>query len=165
MAASDQFLSLMHEWAGVFMRNSMRHFLLFAKEKGVSMPQIGALFRIRRGDCSVSDISGELSISNAAASQMLESLVQQDFVRRSEDPNDRRAKQIVLTDKGRKLLLEGIHARQAWMRHLVHNLTPQEQTQIASALKILVEKANQLEKKNTTDAGSADHHERTVHKE
>jgi DNA-binding MarR family transcriptional regulator len=165
MAASEQFLTALHEWGGVFMRNSMSHFLLFSKEKGVSMPQIGALFRIRRGDCSVSDISGELNVTNAAASQMLESLVQQDFVRRSEDPNDRRAKQIVLTEKGRKILLDGIHARQAWMHHLAQHLTPQEQTQIASALKILVEKANQLEKKNQSDGGCANHRERTAHKE
>jgi DNA-binding MarR family transcriptional regulator len=165
MTASEQFLAAMHEWAGVFMRNSMRNFLLFAKEKGISMPQIGALFRIRKGDCSVSDISGELSISNAAASQMLESLVQQDFIRRSEDPHDRRAKQIVLTEKGRKILLEGIHARQAWMHQVVNHLTSQEQTQIASALKILVEKTSQLEKKNGAEGSGTDHRERTIHKE
>jgi DNA-binding MarR family transcriptional regulator len=156
MTASNQFLSLMHEWTGVFMRHSMRNFLLFSKEKGISMPQIGALYRIRKGECSVSDISGELSITNAAASQMLESLVQQDFIRRSEDPHDRRAKQIVLTDKGRKILLEGVHARQAWMHHLVHHLTPQEQAQITSALRILVGKANELEKKYQA-AGDSEH--------
>ena len=165
MTESEQFLAAMHEWAGVFMRNSMSNILLFSKEKGVSIPQIGALFRIRRGDCSVSDISGELNVTNAAASQMLESLVQQDFIHRSEDPNDRRAKQLVLTDKGRKLLLDGIHARQGWMHHLVQHLTPQEQAQITSALKILVEKSNQLEKKNGNTTGSADHRERTIHKE
>ena len=148
MAASEQFLAALHEWAGVFMRNSMRNFLLFSKEKGVSMPQIGALFRIRRGDCSVSDISGELTITNAAASQMLESLVQQEYVRRTEDPKDRRAKQLVLTDKGRKILLEGIQARQAWMHHLGHHLTPQEQMQVTSALNILVGKTKELEKEN-----------------
>jgi DNA-binding MarR family transcriptional regulator len=165
MRASEQYLSAMHEWAGVFMRNSIRNFLLFAKEKGISMPQIGALFRIRKGECSVSDISSELSISNAAASQMLDSLVAQDFIRRSEDPHDRRAKQIVLTEKGRKLLLEGLQARQLWMHDLVHHLTPQEQTQIASALKILVEKTNQLEKEIGVGAGNAPYSERTTHKE
>jgi DNA-binding MarR family transcriptional regulator len=151
MAASEQFLAAMHEWTGVFMRNSMRHFLLYSKEKGVSMPQIGALFRIRRGDCSVSDISGELSISNAAASQMLESLVQQDYVRRSEDPNDRRAKQLVLTEKGRKILLDGIRARQGWMHDVVHLLSPQEQTQVAAALRLLTEKTGEIEKNGRSD--------------
>jgi len=146
MTASDHFLAAMQEWAGVFMRNSMRNCLLFAREKGVSMPQIGALFRIRRGDCSVSDISGELNITNAAASQMLETLVQQEFIRRTEDPNDRRAKKLVLTEKGRKLLLDGIRARQGWIIHVVDLLTPQEQAQITAALRLLAEKTGEYEK-------------------
>jgi len=148
MPASDQFLSVLHEWTGVFMRNSMHNFLLFSKEKGVSMPQIGALFQIRRkGVCSVSDIGDELGVTSAAASQMIENLVHLDLIRRSEDPQDRRAKQLVLTEKGRKILQESIHARQAWLSALVGLLTSQEQTQVTSALKILVEKADRLELK------------------
>jgi DNA-binding MarR family transcriptional regulator len=148
MAGSDQFLDALHEWTGVSMRNSMHDFLRFSREKGVSLSQIGALFRIRRGGCNVSDISGELNITAAAASQMLDGLVQQDFIRRSEDPNDRRVRQIVLTEKGRKILLESIHARQRWMHRLVNLLNGQEQSQVASALTLLVEKAKQLEQKD-----------------
>jgi DNA-binding MarR family transcriptional regulator len=152
MTASEQCQNAMHEWVGVFMRSSMRDFLRFSRERGVSVQQIGALFRIRRGECSVSDISGELNVSAAAASQMLESLVQQDFIRRSEDPNDRRAKQIVLTEKGRKILAEGIRARQVWMHHLVRLLSPQEQLQVSAALKLLVDKSIALEKKDRPPA-------------
>jgi DNA-binding MarR family transcriptional regulator len=146
MTTSGQCQDAMHEWVAVFMRSSMRDFLRFSKERGVSMQQIGALFRIRRGKCSVSDISGELNITAAAASQMLDSLVQQDFITRSEDPSDRRAKQIVLTEKGRKILTEGIRARHGWMHQLVRLLSPQEQQQIAAALKLLAEKTAELEK-------------------
>jgi DNA-binding MarR family transcriptional regulator len=148
MAGSDKFLEALHEWTGISMRNSMHDFLRFSREKGMSLSQIGALFRIRRGGCSVSDISGELGITAAAASQMLDSLAQQDFIRRSEDPNDRRVRQIVLTEKGRKVLLESIHTRQRWMHSLVNQLNGQEQLQVASALELLVEKAKQLEKKD-----------------
>ena len=38
MAVSDQFESVLHEWIGVFMRNSMRHFLQFAKARKLSLP-------------------------------------------------------------------------------------------------------------------------------
>jgi DNA-binding MarR family transcriptional regulator len=165
MSASGQFLESLHEFSGMFMRNSMRNFLHFAKERGISMPQIGALFRIRKAPCTVSDISAELRITNAAASQMLEGLVQQELIRRSEDPDDRRAKQLVLTEKGRKILQDGIQARQGWMHHLVDQLTPQEQQQITAALKLLVEKTSQLEKKKGIDADCPDHRERTTHKE
>jgi DNA-binding MarR family transcriptional regulator len=166
MPASDQIQAVLHEWTGVFMRNSMHNFLLFSKEKGVSIPQIGALFQIRRkGVCSVSDIGDELGVTNAAASQMIENLVNLDLIRRSEDPQDRRVKQLVLTEKGRKVLQESIHARQAWLSGLSALLTSQEQIQVVSALKILVEKANKLEKTSQVDAGSTDHRDRTIHKE
>jgi len=147
MAPSEQLPSVLHDWTALFMRNSVRNFLHFSREKGVSMPQIGALFQIRRrGVCSVSDIGGELQITPAAASQMLETLVHLELVRRTEDPNDRRAKQIVLTEKGRKLLQESIHARQGWLHQLMQTLSPREQEQVVAGLKILVEKAGRLEK-------------------
>ncbi|MBN1440849.1 MAG: winged helix DNA-binding protein [Anaerolineales bacterium] len=146
MTLGEQCLDLLHEWTGVSMRNSMRTMLRFSREKGVSMQQIGALFRIRRGECSVRDISSELSVTAAAASQLLEGLVQQDLIRRAEDPNDRRVKQIALTDKGRRILAEGIQARQDWLRRLVQRLSPQEQVQAAAALKLLLANAASLER-------------------
>jgi DNA-binding MarR family transcriptional regulator len=149
MAASDSFPSALHEWIGVFMRNSMRHFLLFAKAKKLSMPQIGALFQIRRmGVCSVSDIGGELGITKAAASQLLEGLVKENLVRRSEDPNDRRTKQITLTEKGRRLLRESVVARQSWLIRMQNRLSERERSQVASALRVLTEAAGRIDPKH-----------------
>jgi DNA-binding MarR family transcriptional regulator len=147
MPPSDPFITTLHEWIGIFMRRSMRNFLLYSKEKGFSMSQIGALFHLHRmGACGVSDIGDDLGVTNAAASQMLERLVQQQMITRSEDPNDRRFKQIVLTDKGRQVLQESIHARQGWLEDLARALSPGEQEQVVAALHILIEKASQLEK-------------------
>jgi DNA-binding MarR family transcriptional regulator len=110
------------------------------------MSQIGALFRIHhRGDSAVSGIGEELGISNAAASQMLDRLVQQGLILRSENPSDRRMKQIVLTDKGRQVLQESIAARQGWFVTLSETLSDSEQEQVIRALNILIEKASQLE--------------------
>ena len=149
MAASDQFDSVLHEWIGVFMRNSIRHFLQFAKARKLSMPQVGALFQVRRmGVCSVSEIGGELGITKAAASQLLEGLVKEDLVRRSEDPNDRRAKRIVLTEKGLRVLRASVHARQSWLTRLGGRLSERERSQVAAALRILVERAGQIEQQN-----------------
>jgi DNA-binding MarR family transcriptional regulator len=76
---------------------------------------------------------------------MLERLVQQALILRSEDPNDRRMKQLVLTDKGRQVLHESIQARQAWMENLAQQLSAAEQEQVVSALNILISKAGQVE--------------------
>ena len=83
------------------MHHSMHGFVTYAKGQNLSLHQFGALFHIHRsGGCAVSDISDDLGITTAAVSQMLERLVQSGLIARSEDPNDRRAKRIDLTEAG-----------------------------------------------------------------
>ena len=114
MQSADPFVNTLGEWIEVFMRRSMHNFICYSKEKGLSMSQIGALFHIFRDKSSVSEISDNLGVTSAAASQMLERLVQQGLILRKEDPNDRRVRQIVLTDKGHQILQESIAVRQGW---------------------------------------------------
>jgi DNA-binding MarR family transcriptional regulator len=141
MPQADLFIDTMQNWIDVFMRRSMRNFIRFSRESGLSMSQIGALYHIhRRGSSPVSDLGEHLGVTSAAASQMLERLVQQGIILRSEDPHDRRGKQIVLTEKGHQILLESIHARQGWLVDLADELSAGEKEQISAALKILIEK-------------------------
>ncbi len=139
-------VAVFQEWIDLFMRRSMREFIRYAKRSGLSMSQIGALFHIHRaGDCGVSDLGDVLGITSAAASQMLERLVQQGLAVRAESPHDRRARKITLTDKGCQVLQESIHARQGWLDDLPGLLSPAEQEQIVAALTLLIKKAKQLD--------------------
>ena len=109
------------------------------------MSQLGALFHIHRmGSSGVTDLGEKLGVTSAAASQMLERLVQQDLILRSEDPSDRRAKQIVLTDKGLQVLQESMRTRQNWVYDLAEALSDSEKETIEAALNTLVDKANHL---------------------
>jgi DNA-binding MarR family transcriptional regulator len=94
-----------------------------------------------RGGCGVSDIGSELGVTNSAASQMLERLVQLKLVTRTEDPSDRRVKLIVLTDKGRQILQEGSLAGRSWLEDLARTMTAEEQEQVQKAVLVLIEKA------------------------
>jgi MarR family transcriptional regulator, organic hydroperoxide resistance regulator len=145
MQPTDPFSSTLHKWVEIFMRRSMRSFMLFSKENNLSMSQIGALFHIYRGASGVSDIGDDLGITSAAASQMLEQLVRLELILRSENQRDRRVKQLVLTDKGRQVLQDSLHARQGWLDDLGKDLSPAEKEQVIAALQILIEKANQQE--------------------
>ena len=127
------------------MRRSMRSMILYMKENDLSMSQVGALFQIHHGRSNVSDLGEGLGISIAAASQMLERLVQQGLIVRSEDPDDRRVKKLVLTDKGCRVMQESVRARQEWLAELVSSLAPAEKERIAAALQIMIERVNQLE--------------------
>lgn len=146
MPETDPFVATLWEWTELIMHGSMTNFVAFAKSSGISMSQFGALFRIRREDSrGVSEIGDELGVTSAAASQMLERLVQEELITRTEDPRDRRVKRLVLTEKGHDLLHRGIHARQEWMKVLADTLTPAEREQIDAALRILITKARTIQ--------------------
>ena len=146
MQSADPFVNTLGKWIEIFMRRSMHNFISYSKEKGLSMSQLGALLHLfRGGSCSVSDIGDNLGVTNAAASQMLERLVQQGLILRKEDPEDRRVKQVVLTNKGREILQESIAARQVWLESLGQTLSETEREQITAALEVLIEKASRLE--------------------
>ncbi len=147
MQDSNIMVGALRAWMEVFMRHSMRDFILYSKTNALSMSQLGALVYLhRKGASGVSDIGDELGVTSAAASQLLDRLVQQGLIQRSEDPRDRRVKQIVLTEKGRRILEESIQARQLWLNDLARLLTEAEQAQVTGALHILIEKASQLDK-------------------
>jgi len=139
------FVSTFLSWIELFMHRSMHGFLRYARERGLSMSQIATLFQLSQHDClAVSEIGDGLGVSNAAASQLLDRLVQQELITRTENPQDRREKQLILTEKGHNILLESARTREAWLESLAARLTPEEQEKVAEALEILIEKMNQL---------------------
>jgi DNA-binding MarR family transcriptional regulator len=136
----------MQEAFGIFRQRLMGNLFVFTKERGLTIAQFGALLHIyHKGGCGVSDIGSELGVTNSAASQMLERLVQLKLIIRSEDPSDRRVKQIVLTDKGRQILQEGNLTNKNWLEDLAKNMTTEEQEQVRKSLVILIEKAKRQE--------------------
>lgn len=129
----------------VSMRHSMRNMLRYARESGLSMTNLGAIIHIHRiGSCGVTELGDHLGVTSAAASQMLERLVQQELILRTEDPDDRRVKQIVLTEKGHRILEEGIRARQGWLNDLAQTLSESEKENIMVGLNVLIDKLNHL---------------------
>jgi DNA-binding MarR family transcriptional regulator len=141
----DPFVVKLREWIEVSMRSSMRHLIRYARENGLSMSHLGALFHINHiGSCGVTDLGDHLGVTSAAASQMLDRLVQQELILRNEDPNDRRVKQIILTSKGQRILDESIHAREGWLEDLAQTLTDNEKETVMEGMNILIDKVNHL---------------------
>ena len=152
MPNAEPVVPLLQEWIGAFMRRSMRSLILFLKENDLSMTQLGALFQIKQGKSNVSDLGEWLGISIAAASQMLERLVQQELVLRSEDLQDRRAKHLILTDKGCRILEKTIQARRDWLKELVSTLSVGEKEQIATAVRVLIDRTNLLDQHSESES-------------
>lgn len=146
MTISEQFNQVLRDWSETFMRRSMHDFVQFSKDSGLSMTQINTLFRLHHaGMCGVTEVGDHLGVTNAAASQMVDRLVQQGLIERAEDPSDRRVKQLSLTTKGQRLVLDSIEARRCWMEQLTDLLNADELEQIIQALTILTRTARSLE--------------------
>lgn len=143
---SVQFTQAIRTWMDVFMHRSMRGWGLFAKSTGLSMPQFSILMQLHyKGACGMSEISERFEVSPAAASQLVDKLVQSGYIQREEDPNDRRAKLLNLTDKGRELIRQGIDERYRWVEELAGKLTAEERVQVSEALNIMTRAAQELE--------------------
>ncbi len=145
MHGDNLFVDRLHEWFEILRRTMMGNFFAYARDNGLTMPQFGAMFRIyHSGACGVSDIGKDLGVTNSAASQMLERLVQLKLITRTEDPTDRRVKQIVLTEKGQQILQQTTTMYHTWMEDLAQAMTEDEQRKVEEGLTILIEKANQV---------------------
>jgi DNA-binding MarR family transcriptional regulator len=145
MQAADPLVATLQKWIEVSMHRSIRNFICYARESGLSMSQLGALFHIHhKGSRGVTDLGDHLGVTSAAASQMLDRLVQQDLILRSEDPDDRRVKRILLTDKGLQVLQQSIRARQVWLYDLAETLSDSEKEAVITALDTLIDRANHL---------------------
>ncbi len=146
MTNSVQFTRSIRSWMDIFMHRSMRGWGRYAKSTGLSMHQVSLMMQLNyRGACGMSEISGRFDVTPAAASQLVDKLVQSGYIQREEDPNDRRAKLLNLTDKGRELIRQGIEERYRWVDQLAEKLNDEERVQISEALDIMRRAAEELE--------------------
>ena len=146
MTKPTQFSKTLRAWMDVFMHRSMHGWGHFAKSTGLSMPQSSILMQLHyRGTCSVSDISDRFDFSAAAASQLVDKLVHADYLERTEDPTDRRAKLLTLSDKGKELINHGTEERYRWMDDLASTLSVEDQKKVSEALVLLTNAAKQME--------------------
>lgn len=146
MVSTPQLIQTIRHFMDFAMHHSMRERAHFAKATGLSMPQFGILMQLHyRHNCGVSDLSERFDITNAAASQLVDKLVQSGLIQRAEDPNDRRAKLLNLTDKGRDLIQQGLEGRYRWVDQVAGKLTAEDREKVREALKIMTQAAEELE--------------------
>jgi DNA-binding MarR family transcriptional regulator len=146
MSPTKTITEVIQEWSEVFMHRSGREFRHFMDSSGLSFSQVNVLMRLFHGAiCGVSGIGEEMGVSNPAASQAVERLVQMGMIERTEDPDDRRSKRLVLTEKGRAMVESGIKDRSQWIKDLAVTLTKDQQQTVISALTILTDMARKNE--------------------
>ncbi len=146
MISSPQLIQTIRRFMDIAMHHSIRERSHVVKTTGLSMPQFSILMQLHyRGVCGMSEVSERFEITPAAASQLVDKLVQSGLIRREEDPHDRRAKCLNLTEKGRELIQQSIEERYRWVDQVAEKLTAEERIQVSDALNIMTRAAQELE--------------------
>jgi len=129
-----------HQQFETFMQRSLRGIMGSMKQDGLSMPQIYTLMYLyHEGEVRISDIGVLMDVGKAAASQLVERLVQQDLVERVEDESDRRAKKIRLLPKSLRLIEKGLQVQRRQMGELMMQLSPEQMAVVQAAFKHLID--------------------------
>ncbi len=145
MESKDLFLSTLQTWMETAMHRSIHAFIRRNRETALSLSQVSTLFRLyHHGPSSVNELAEHLGISVPAVSQLLDNLVNSGLILRTEDPTDRRAKLIALTDKGALTVEESMHARHAWLEDLANQFTAAEKETLLPMLHLLNQRTQVL---------------------
>jgi len=130
---------LCRRWTDVVLRRTFHNVGHFVRSTGLSMSQHSLLGILRHGDgCGVREIAKRMGITSAAASQLVDRLVQGGLVDRTEDPRDRRARRVRLSKQGQAFIDEMVERRFGWLPDLVDGLTAEEREAVEAALPALI---------------------------
>jgi DNA-binding MarR family transcriptional regulator len=125
----------------------IQDFMESMRKTGLSAPQIHAVLHIyhsQNGECGLSEISGLTNSSEAAASQLVERLVQQGLVERKEDSQDRRNKKLRLTGVCLKLIQNGITSNH-FLTDLMTSMTAKQRETVHAAFGYLAQAGQRIQ--------------------
>jgi DNA-binding MarR family transcriptional regulator len=132
--------NLLAELTALLHRRSAGDTHALLNEAGLTMGQLVTLFVLEMaGEHSVGALAQKARLSPAAASHMIDQLVRARLVERAEDPSDRRAKRVAITERGRVLIRRLDTERRRELAEVAARLTPLTAKRLAEALRVAVE--------------------------
>jgi len=122
-------------WFSVFLRGAESWARL-----DVTMPQLKILMLLGlHGSAPVSTLATRMGVSPPNVTGILDRLEQHTWVRRTNDPTDRRVVRVVLTDEGKAFLSELQQGGQERLRARLQRLKPADQRALRQGIAALVD--------------------------
>lgn len=137
---------ILKEFTSLIGTLGQRQFAQYMYSNGLSHPQMMTIGRLyRHGGVGISEMSAHMGTTDAAASQLIDRLVNQGFVERNECAADRRKKEVVLTAKGRAVI-DSLNEQSDHLVDAILEQVPQEKLPlITDALTVIIEAAHRVE--------------------
>ena len=107
---------------GAITRRISRYYNSRFAELGITLGQSFVLYSLlERDGSSIKDIAIAVQLDSPAVTGLVDRLVKEDLVIRSEDPDDRRSIQVFLTDRGRQVANESLAITREFNQYLYDN--------------------------------------------
>ncbi len=111
-----------------------------ADEYQITRPQVYLLFMINRlGHCKLTQLAEIMEVKPSAITVMIDRLENPGFVKRVQDPDDRRSVFVELTPLGKEAVDKAIQERNALMRSYLARLNEQEIAMLMELLEKMVQ--------------------------
>lgn len=118
--------------------------LTLMNEVGLTMPQIVTLHALRHaGSMPIGALAEVLHLSASATSHLVERLVERSFVARTEDPNDRRQKQVAITPEGLEVIARLGRSRTESLMRALDMVDPELRTELGSLCERVISQLSQ----------------------
>lgn len=105
---------------------------------GLRMPQLRALLRVARDEgLTMGDLARQLGVSFAAATQVVEQLVELALLTRERSEEDRRVVRLKLTEQAHEHIDEALARRSRQVREVCDQLSPEEARAFARGMELL----------------------------
>jgi len=112
---------------------------------GIGFSDFAALeVLLHKGPLPVNEIGRLVRLTSGSMTTAVDRLEKKGMVERQNDPEDRRARVVHLTEAGEKLITCAFADHERAMEEAASGLTPEERTRLASLLKKLGRKAEEL---------------------
>jgi DNA-binding MarR family transcriptional regulator len=118
----------------------------------VSVSQAHALTELAAQPLSQAELARRLRLDRSVVSRLADALADRDWLRRERHPQDQRAVQLVLTERGRVAADRVAGARRARLATLLDGVPADERDNVLRALDVLTESLTKTPATETADA-------------
>lgn len=108
----------------------------------MSTPEAHALTILRTGGLLQGALGHQLGLRKSTMSRLTDGLESRGWVRRESDPNDGRARVLVLTDKGHEVADDIVRRRAARLSTLLDQIPTERRSEVIEALRLLTKAGN-----------------------
>ena len=115
------------------------------REHDTTLPRFDVMAALSRTETGLkmSELSGQLRVSNGNVTGIVDRLVQDGSVERLAVPGDRRAMQVRLTPSGRAAFEEMAEVHEGWIDQMLSGIDPKQAEHMAESLREIADRLDQ----------------------